>query len=38
MLKKLVGKYAAGLVKDGDVIGLGTGSTTLEFINPWARG
>ncbi|HDN81264.1 MAG TPA: ribose 5-phosphate isomerase A, partial [Methanomicrobia archaeon] len=32
MLKKLVGKYAAGLVKDGDVIGLGTGSTTLEFI------
>ncbi|MCK4637731.1 MAG: ribose-5-phosphate isomerase A, partial [Methanomicrobia archaeon] len=33
MLKKLVGKYAADLVKDGDVIGLGTGSTTLEFIN-----
>ena len=32
MLKKLVGKYAADLVKDGDVIGLGTGSTTLEFI------
>lgn len=32
MLKKMVGKYAAKMVEDGDVIGLGTGSTTLMFI------
>ncbi|MEA1993645.1 MAG: ribose 5-phosphate isomerase A [Euryarchaeota archaeon] len=32
MLKKMVGKYAAELVNDGDLIGLGTGSTTLEFV------
>ncbi len=32
MLKKLVGERAAEIVKDGDVVGLGTGSTTLEFI------
>lgn len=31
-LKKLVGHEAAKLVNDGDVIGLGTGSTTHYFI------
>jgi ribose 5-phosphate isomerase A len=32
MLKKMVGTYAAEKVKDGDILGLGTGSTTLAFI------
>lgn len=31
-LKKQVGYEAAKLVKDGDIVGLGTGSTTLHFI------
>lgn len=31
-LKKLVGYQAAQLVRDGDVVGLGTGSTTHYFI------
>lgn len=31
-LKKIVGYGAAALVKDGDVVGLGTGSTTHHFI------
>ena len=31
-LKKRVGYEAAKLVKDGDVVGLGTGSTTHHFI------
>lgn len=31
-LKKMVGYEAAKLVKDGDVVGLGTGSTTHHFI------
>ena len=31
-LKKMVGYQAAQLVQDGDVVGLGTGSTTLYFI------
>ena len=30
--KKIVGTYAASLVKDGDVVGLGTGSTTAFAI------
>lgn len=31
-LKRIVGYEAAGLVEDGDVVGLGTGSTTHYFI------
>ncbi len=31
-LKKIVGYQAAALVKDGNVVGLGTGSTTHHFI------
>lgn len=31
-IKKLVGYQAAQMVKDGDVVGLGTGSTTHYFI------
>ena len=31
-LKKIVGYEAAKLVRDGDVVGLGTGSTTHFFI------
>jgi len=32
-LKKAAGKSAAELVKDGDVVGLGTGSTAAQTIN-----
>ena len=31
-LKRKVGYEAANLIKDGDVVGLGTGSTTHYFI------
>jgi ribose 5-phosphate isomerase A len=36
-LKKLAGYEAAQLVEDGDVVGLGTGSTTHYFIKNLAR-
>lgn len=36
-LKKMVGYEAAELVTDGDVVGLGTGSTTFYFIEKLAQ-
>ncbi len=36
-LKKMVGYEAAELVRDGDVVGLGTGSTTHYFIERLAK-
>lgn len=35
--KKSVGEYAASLVKDGDIVGLGTGSTTAFTIKELGR-
>ena len=32
-LKRLVGRHAAGLVEEGMVVGLGTGSTARHFVN-----
>ena len=32
ILKENVGKEASKLIKDGQVVGLGTGSTTHHFI------
>ena len=32
LLKQNVGKQAAALIEDGQVVGLGTGSTTVHFI------